>query len=396
VGTLAHALPGGRLVKNDDDRLETEEIWNLNPGTVNPVPGHHALAMFQAFAAGELTGMWVQVTNPGQSMPNLNVNFKKTDQFLVVSDIYPTATTVLADVVLPSAMWVEKNGIYGNSERRTHQWFKVVDPPGEARDDVWQMVAVARRLYEKGFAGMKDKDGHFLLTVKDEEGREIEAWRWEVFRAHNIDKPIFEEYRKFTTKKHKDLAPYEEYVRHRGLRWPVVRDASGQWQETARRFVEGDDPFVLRGDGVSFYMDKGGEKRANIIARPYEPPPEVPDQDYPFWLCTGRVLEHWHTGTMTRRIKPLYQANPRGYVELNPQDAQTLGVSQGDLLRIVSRRGSVVLPAAVNGRSIPQKGSVFVPFFDETTLINFVTLDAYCPLSKQPDYKKCAVRLEKA
>ncbi|MCA9407311.1 MAG: molybdopterin-dependent oxidoreductase [Candidatus Omnitrophica bacterium] len=395
VGTLAHALPGGRVVANEHDRQDTEEIWNLKPGTINPKPGHHTVAMFKAFVAGELKGMWVQVTNPGQSMPNLNSNFNNKNQFLIVSDIYPTATTKLADVILPSAGWVEKNGLYGNSERRTHQWFKLIDPPGEARDDVWQMIAVARRMYEKGFEGMKDKDGNFLLSFKDENGKEIEAWRWEIFNATNIDKFLFEEYRKFTIKKHKDLAPYEEYVKHRGLRWPVVQDSLGQWKETPRRFVEGEDPYVKRGDGVSFYMDKGGQNRANIWARPYEPPPEVPDTEYPFWLCTGRVLEHWHTGTMTRRVKQLYNANPHSYVELNPEDAKQLGVYNNDKLRVVSRRGEVVLPVMINGRSIPQKGLVFVPFFDENQLINLVTLDAFCPQSKEPDYKKCAVRLEK-
>ncbi|OGX31056.1 MAG: nitrate reductase [Omnitrophica WOR_2 bacterium RIFCSPHIGHO2_01_FULL_48_9] len=395
VGTLAHALPGGRLVKNEEDRRETEKNWNLPEGALDPEPGLHTVAMFKAFVTGELTGMWVQVTNPGQSLPDLNANFKKKDQFLVVSDVYPTATTKLADVVLPSAMWVEKNGLFGNSERRTQQWFKMIDPPGEARDDVWQMIAVARRLYEKGFEGMKDKDGNFLLSIRDEGGTEIKAWRWDAFRSNNIDKPLFEDYRKFTAKKHKDLAPYDEYVKHCGLRWPVVQDAFGRWQETTRRYVEGEDPFVKQGEGVSFYMDKGGENRANIWARPYEPPPEVPDNDYPFWLCTGRVLEHWHTATMTRRIKELYNANPWAYVELNPKDARELSISHGDKLRVVSRRGSVILPVSINGRSIPQEGSVFVPFFDEDALINLVTLDAFCPLSKQPDYKKCAVRLEK-
>jgi nitrate reductase NapA len=394
VGTLSHALPGGRVVKVEEDRKETEEIWNLKPGTINAEPGHHAVAMFKALVAGELTGMWVQVTNPGQSMPNLNENFRTQEQFLVVSDIYPTATTELADVILPSAMWVEKNGMYGNSERRTHQWFKMVDPPGEARDDVWQMLAVAHKMYEQGFEGMKDKDGKFLLAVYDEQGKEIEAWKWDVFKTFNVDKYFFEEYRKFTLKKHKDLAPYEEYVKARGLRWPVVKNSFGQWRETPRRFVEGEDPYVKRGDGISFYMDKGKENRANVFARPYEAPPEMPDTEYPFWLCTGRVIEHWHTGTMTRRIKELYNANPRAYVELNPEDARKLQVYEGDLIRIVSRRGSVELPAKINGRGVPARGSVFVPFFDEEKLINLVTLDAYCPQSKQPDYKKCAVRLE--
>ncbi|VAX36283.1 Periplasmic nitrate reductase [hydrothermal vent metagenome] len=396
VGTLAHALPGGRVVKNAEHRAETEKYWNLKPGTINPKPGFHTMAMFQALAEGNITGMWVQVTNPAHTIPNLHRNLKNAkDRFVVVSDIYPTKTTEIAHVVLPSAMWVEKNGVFGNSERRTQQWFKLVNPPEGARDDVWQMIAVARKLYEKGFEGMKDKDGNFILAIRDEKGKEIEAWKWEVFKEHNIDKPLFEEYRQFTTKKHKDIAPYDEYVKHRGMRWPVVKNGLGQWKETARRFVEGEDPYVERGDGISFYMAKAKDKKAIIWARPYEAPPEIPDQHYPFWLSTGRVVEHWHSGTMTGRIKELKNAVPKAYVELNPDDAKTLDVYNGDQLRVTSRRGSIVLPVSVHERSIPQKGSVFVPFFDEDKLINFVTLDAYCPLSKEPDYKKCAVKLEK-
>ena len=396
VGTTNVGLPGGLMVDNEEHRKEAEHLWNLPEGALNPKPGFHAVAMFKALVSGDLTGVWIQVTNPGQSMPNLNENLKTNpNRLLVVSDIYPTATTKLADIVLPSAMWVEKNGLFGNSERRTHQWFKMVEPPGEARNDLWQTLAVARRLYDKGFEGMKDKDGKFLFTMMDENGKEIEAWDWKIFKEHNIDKILFEEYRKFSVLKHKDLASYDEYVRHRGLRWPVVQDSLGVWRETSRRYVEGEDPFVKAGEGIAFYGDKLGEKKANIIARPYEAPPEVPDAEYPFWLCTGRVLEHWHTGTMTRRVQQLYNANPHAYVELNPEDAKRLDLLINDLVRIVSRRGSIVLPVSINGRSVPQKGSVFVPFFDEEKLINLVTLDAYCPISKEPDYKKCAVKLEK-
>ena len=396
VGTLAHALPGGRVVKNPDDRRDAEKFWNLKPGSLNPKPGFHTVAMFKALRTGGITGMWVQVTNPGQTIPNLNENLKGAkERFLVVSDVYPTVTTALADVVLPSAMWVEKNGLFGNSERRTQQWFKMVSPPGQARDDVWQMLAVARRLYEKGFAGMKDKNGNFLLAIRDKKGREVPAWKWDVFKKFNVDEVLFEEYRQFTRKKHKDLAPYTEYVKNRGLRWPVVQDGQGRWRETKRRFVEGEDPFVERGDGVAFYMAKAKDKRAIIWARPYEVPPEIPDAEYPFWLCTGRVLEHWHTGTMTRRIPQLKRAVPNAYVELNPQDARELKIYTGDMVRVRSRRGALTLPALVDGRSVPRRGLVFVPFFDEEKLINRVTLDKYCPFSKQPDYKKCAVQLEK-
>jgi len=396
VGTLGHALPGGRVVANEEHRKQCEDLWNIPLGRINSKPGHHAVAMFEALQKGELTGVWVQVTNPAQSMPNLNgLTSKLKERFMVVSDVYPTVTTDLATVVLPSAMWVEKNGVYGNSERRTQQWFKAVNPPGDARDDVWQVIAVAHKLHELGHPGMKNRDGDFLFTFKDKDGKPLEVWNWEVFKAHNVDEMLFEEYRPFTVMKHKDVAPYQELVKARGMRWPVVRGDDGIWRETPRRFVEGEDPFVKPGSGVDFYWGKSKDHKAWVWARPYEAPPEVPDEKYPFWLCTGRVLEHWHTGTMTRRVPQLHRAMPKAYVELNPEDASKLNISTGDKVRVKSRRGELTLPAWINGRSVPEKGLVFVPFFAEEDLINLVTLDAYCPLSKEPDYKKCAVSIEK-
>ena len=251
-------------------------------------------------------------------------------------------------------------------------------------------------MYEKGFEGMKDRDGNFLLAVRDDNGKEVEAWKWEVFnKTFNVDKALYEEYRKLTELKHKNVAPYDVLVEKRGMRWPAFQDDNGEWQETARRFVEGEDPFVKKGTGIQFYHSKTNDDKAIVWARPYVAPPEVPDEQYPFWLCTGRVLEHWHTGTMTGRVKELRRAMPKAYVELNPVDAKEMGVNDGDLIRIKSRRGSITLAAWTRGRSIPARGSVFVPFFDETKLINEVTLDEYCPMSKEPDYKKCAVLLEK-
>jgi nitrate reductase NapA len=151
-----------------------------------------------------------------------------------------------------------------------------------------------------------------------------------------------------------------------------------------------------KGEGFSFYGNKKHENRAIIWLRPYEPPPEEPDTEYPFWLCTGRVIEHWHSGSMTRRVKQLHQAMPAAYVELNREDARKLGVSSGSKIRLVSRRGKLELPASVGGRGEPPQGSVFVPFFDESLIVNVLTIDAHCPLSKQPDYKKCAVKVERA
>jgi len=308
--------------------------------------------------------------------------------------VYPTATTRIADLVLPSAMWVEKNGMVGNSERRTQQWFKMVDPPGQARDDCWQIIAVAHKLLELGHPGMKDRDGRFLFhTEKD--GKEVPVWEWPHFYDTNVDQRLFDEYRKFSTFKHKDLAPYAEYVKARGLRWPVVEQPDGTWRETRFRFAEHDDPYVKKGAVYQFYHSTSHDDRAQIWFHPYTAPPEVPDQAYPFWLCTGRVIEHWHTGTLTMRIPQLHRSMPQAYVELNRKDARRMGVSNGEVVRLESRRGVLELPAWIDGRGSPPPGTLFIPFFDETLLANLLTLEAYDPFSKQPDYKKCAVRVKK-
>lgn len=404
VGTLAHALPGGRVVANAEHRKQVEEVWNMPAGRINPKPGYHTVLMFDKFCTptdkgGDIHTIWVQVTNPGQSLPNLNKLFGPKaglkDKFLIVSEVYPTATTELADLVLPSSLWVEKNGVVGNSERRTQQWFKMVEPPGQARDDCWQTIAVARRLFERGFAGAKDKDGRFAFQFKDDKGAEVPVWQWAHYYDINVDKVLFEEYRKLTRLKHKDLAPYDAYVKARGLRWPVVEQKDGSWRETRFRFWEGDDPYVKKGAGIQFYHSTTKDDRAQLWFRPYANPPEMPDADYPLWLCTGRVIEHWHTGTMTMRVPQLRRAMPHAYVEVHPADATALGVGNGDVVIVESRRGKTELPVWIDGRGAVAKGSVFVPFFDELRRINDVTLHDFDPFSKQPDYKKCAVRLRK-
>lgn len=405
VGTLCHLLPGGMMVARAEDRAKAERLWNVPEGRIKATPGHHTVLMFERFCTpsaegGDIDTLWVQVTNPGQTLPNLHKLFNKKaeleNKFLIVSDVYPTATTRLADLILPSAMWVEKNGMYGNSERRTQHWFKMVDPPGDARDDCWQIIAVARRLHDLGHPGMRDKDGKFLFEVRNDRGEVVPIWEWKHYYDVNVDRHLFEEYRPFTRIKQKDLAPYEEYVRARGLRWPVVQQADGTWRETRFRFSGFDDPYVRDGKEFDFYHSITGDGRAMIWFRPYEQPPEMPDAEYPFWLNTGRVVEHWHTGTMTRRVPELQRAVPRAYVEMHPEDARSLGIHRGDMVRIESRRGRIDLPVWINGRGQPPRGQVFVPFFDETKLINEVTLDAHDPFSRQPDYKKCAVKVSRS
>jgi nitrate reductase (cytochrome) len=138
---------------------------------------------------------------------------------------------------------------------------------------------------------------------------------------------VFEEYRKFTPYKHKNLAPYSEYVKTRGLRWPVVQQPNGAWRETKFRFSEFDDPFVNRGAEIQFYHSVTNDDRALIWFAPYVKAAEEPDAEFPFWLCTGRVLEHWHSGTMTMRIPQLRGAMPHAYVEMNPADAADYGLA---------------------------------------------------------------------
>ena len=300
------------------------------------------------------------------TLPNLN-RFKRKPgdgRFIVVSDIYPTPTTEVADLVLPSAAWVEREGIFGNTERRTQHWNKLVDAPGEAKEDAWQIMQVAKRMgMENLFPWPDDEDWH---------------------------EQMFEEYRRFTVGHGKDLASFQQLKETRGLRWPVV-----DGKETLYRYAAGHDPYVKKEQGVHFYKAKGYGEKAAVWLRPYHPPAETPDDEYPFWLTTGRVLEHWHTGSMTRRVKQLHQAVPRAYVEINRADAIRLGIQNGSQVKMASRRGEFQLEARIDGRGKPPQGSVFVPFFDEALLVNLLTLDAMDCISKEPDFKKCAVRIER-
>ncbi len=162
-------------------------------------------------------------------------------------------------------------------------------------------------------------------------------------------------------------------------------------KETLWRFREGYDPYVKAGEGVSFYGNKDG--KAKIIFAPYEAPAEQPDKDFDLWLVTGRVLEHWHTGTMTRRVPELHRAYPTAQVFMHPEDAKARGLRRGMEVKIQTRRGEVVSRVETQGRNKPPRGAVYIPFFDESQLVNKLTLDATCPISKETDYKKCACRV---
>ncbi|MEN9306730.1 MAG: hypothetical protein RL173_662 [Fibrobacterota bacterium] len=363
VGTLAHRLPHG-VVTNEEDRKHAAEIWQVPVERINPKPGLHTVEIFRGLDRGDIRFLWVQVTNPMVTMPKLKryrEATQKEDRFIVVSDVYPTPTTEIADVVLPSAMWIEREGLFGNSERRTQHWNELVPPPGDAVADGWQLIEVAHRL---GFT---------------------KEFPW---TRENYNEKAYEEYCKHQAGKKHGMAPIADLKKNPGLPWPYVNGKSTKW-----RYHGKFDP-AASGNTWDFYGN--ADHRANLWLRPYEPAAESPDKEFPFWLCTGRVLEHWHSGSMTRRIPVLHRAVPHAYVELNPADAKRMGVVDGDKVRLTTRRGTMVFPASVDGRGVPEPGQVFVPFFDEKLLINELTLDAHCPISKQPDYKKCSVRVEKA
>ena len=409
VGTFAHRLPADMVVMNDKHREATEAIWKLPPGTINPKMGYHAVAQHRMLKDGKLNAYWVLCTNNMQTAPNMNEEgypgYRNPEAFVVVSDPYPTVTALSADLILPTAMWMEKEGAYGNAERRTQFWRQQVKAPGEARSDLWQMMEFSKRfkMEEVWPAELLDKAPQYKgKTVFDvmfangavnkfplsdlQAGFENDESKAFGFYAQ---KGLFEEYAQFGRGHAHDLASFDLYHKARGLRWPVV-----DGKETLWRFREGYDPYVKAGEGVKFYGKPDG--KAWIIALPYQDPPEKPDADYNLWLCTGRVLEHWHSGSMTRRVPELHKAVPNAVCFMHPNDAKSRNLRNGDVVKVKSRRGEIALRLDTRGRNRVPEGLVFVPFFDESILVNKLTLDATCPISKETDFKKCAVKVEKA
>ncbi len=409
VGTFSHRLPADMVVTNPKHRAIAEQIWKLPAGTIPEKPGYHAVLQNRMLKDGKLNAYWVQVNNNMQAAPNIvqeaMPGYRNPENFIVVSDAYPTVTTMAADLILPTAMWVEKEGAYGNAERRTQFWHQLVSAPGEAKSDLWQLMEFSKRfkMEEVWPAELLDKapqyKGKTMYDVLFRNGQvdkfpasQVEAgYANDEAKAFGFypQKGLFEEYAAFGRGHAHDLAPFDTYHRERGLRWPVVNG-----KETLWRYREGTDPYVKAGQGFSFYGHPDG--KAVIYALPYEKAAEEPDKEYPFWLSTGRVLEHWHSGSMTRRVPELYRAFPNAVCYIHPEDARELGVRRGDTIEISSRRGSMKSRVETRGRNKPPRGLVFVPWFDASQLINKVTLDATDPISFQTDFKKCAVKLRKA
>jgi nitrate reductase NapA len=383
---------------------------------------------------------------------------REMDNFIVTSDGYPGISAKVSDLVLPSAMIYEKWGAYGNAERRTQHWRQQVLPVGDAMSDTWQWVELSKRftvkdlwgeytlrnkkvlpdviadakkmgynedttMYDILFANEKAKSYKVDTTKFPQQGydnsecsgdsRNVKGSDGEVFKGYGfmIHEYLFEEYASFGRGHGHDLAPFEVYHKVRGLKWPVVDGKETQWRfnvkydpYAAKANPDGDFAFygtlakaLAQGDlkGIKDKNKKPLPNKAKIYARPYMDPPEMPDEKYDMWLCTGRVLEHWHSGTMTMRVPELYRAVPEALCYMNPKDAKAKDFKNGELIWVDSRRGKVKVRVETRGRNRPAQGLVFVPWFDEKVFINKVCLDATCPMSKQTDFKKCAVKLYK-
>jgi nitrate reductase NapA len=357
---------------NPKHRDVTEKIWKVPAGTINPVMGSHYMQIMRDLEDGKIKWAWVHVNNPWQDTANANHWIKaarEMDNFIVCSDAYPGISAKVADLILPSAMIYEKWGGYGNAERRTQQWRQQVTPVGQAMPDLWQYMEFAKRftigevwkswkinndvtlpditaaatamgykttdtLFDVLFAN-KEAKGYkwpdaigkgFMNTEAEGDKRNVVGTDGKPFKGYGffVHKYIWEEYRKFGLGHGHDLADFDTYHRVRGLKWPVVDGKETQWRFNAKY-----DPYAKKtGRAFAFSgefskeIPKGtlagptaGTKvnlanKAKIFMHPYMDPPEVPTKEYPLWLCTGRVLEHWHSGTMTMRVPELYRASP--------------------------------------------------------------------------------------
>ena len=354
TGGLAHLLPGHRVIVNEQDRRETEILWGTPQGRIAAKPGLTAVELFKALADGRVKSVWIICTNPMVSMPNLGMAQRALEraELVIVNDIYhPTETTQFADVVLPAAQWSERDGTLTNSERCISYVEQAIEPPGEALPD-WRILCRFARAYGLGQAFAFD---------------DAEA--------------VYEEYKSFTRGRDLDVGGVTyERLKRGPLQWPCPTTAH---LSTMRRYT----------DGV-FAHPNG---RARFIAHAYEPPAEITDEQFPMVLTTGRIRDQWHTLTRTGKIPVLMKKEPAPFVEVHPDDARRLGLLMGEMVSVRSRRGSATAACRVTNGIRP--GTCFMPFhwggLWGEAVVNRATIEAFDPISRQPELKYCAVRIEK-
>lgn len=390
TGALCHLLPGTKPVANNMWRAHVEKEWGVPEGTINPKPGFHTMKMFDNLGAENdsskpIKAMLVCTTNPAHSLPNLNKYLSgMKDSFLVVLDIFPTRTTQLADVILPAAFIYEKGGVYGCSERRSQMTEKAVEPPGEARADLWIAAQLAKRMGLEKLIPWNQDDSMAANEM---------AWNDYIKITKDTDHTMWG-------------MTYERLKKSKeGIQWPCP---SEDHPGTYKRYVRGMDPMfehqgfiakfgktMPKNRKVVFYMDGKNEGRANIFLRPYKGAEEVPNADYPFYLTTGRVIEQWHTGTMTMRIPEIARAHPNGYLEIHPDDARKYNIKVGDMVEVASIRGRCEFPAVLTDAALP--GILFIAMHDQKLerLVNFLCNDAVDPGSFEPEYKIAAVKIKR-
>jgi anaerobic selenocysteine-containing dehydrogenase len=382
-------LPGLRNWANPDHVEELARLWNIDTMVVpHWSPPTHAMQIWRYAEQGSIELLWISATNPAVSLPDLariRRILGRPELFVVVQDLFRTETAEFADVVLPAATWGEKTGTFTNADRTVHLSERAVDPPGEARADLDIFLDYARRM------DFRDRDGAPLVgwTTAEEA---FEAWK-----RCSAGRPC--DYTGLT---------YDRLRGPSGIQWPCTADAP---DGTDRLYVDGlfnTDPDYCETYGqdlatgaehtVEEYLVTRPERRAFLRAADYHPSPEVPDDEHPLLLTTGRSVYQFHTRTKTGRVPELAAAAPDAWVEIHPSDAGRFGIAEDDLVAVTSARGTVHVRARLTGT---RPGTVFVPFhygsFDldptcrRPRAANELTLTAWDPVSKQPLFKVTAV-----
>lgn len=351
-------LPGYRKFEKEIDRQELATLWGVD---VERIPTKRGLAypdIIEAVLAKKIRALWVIATNPIVSFPNVDVLRQALSnlEFFVVQDAFhPTPTSELAHMVLPAATWGEKEGTYTNSERRVSKVNQVLPPVGEALSDFEIFLRVAEEL------GCKQ----------------------ELFPGWSEPKDAFAEWRRVSEGRLCDYSgiTYEALEEVGGIQWPYSKDETSAPNAT-RRLYE---------DGV--FETEGG--KAQLYCAEWEPFPEQPSEDFPLVLNTGRTVEHWHTRTKTGAVAILQKLSPHAWLEMNPVDARQLGLRHHDSVEVVSARGRVSR-VELRITEVIAPGQVFMPFHFAQTNANNVTQSAFDPMSREPNYKQCAVRIEKS
>ncbi|SET51364.1 Molybdopterin oxidoreductase Fe4S4 domain-containing protein [Salinibacillus kushneri] len=380
VGTY----PGNRNPGNPKHIKEMAELWNVNTSDLEVGPEKGIEEIVHLMEKGKVGLFWNINTNPMASLPNRQRAKKAFENtFVVVQDPFLTETTEVADVVLPPAIWGEKEGTMENADRTINLLTKAVDPPNGVKSDFDILLDFAKRM------GFKTKDGKPLITYETPE-------------------QCFEEWKKVSKGRPSDMsaATYEKLKENNGLRWPIdEKHPLGTprlysdfkfhtFPDNAQTY--GKDLFTGRPRTKEEFESMQANGRAILYDTHYVPSVEQPRQEYPFWLTTGRLVWHWHTRTKTGRSPYLQMIAPEGYVEINIVDAESLGIIPGELVKVSSPRGSINVPARVV--DTVQPGLVFIPFhygtWENNQSANELTVDFTDPLSKQPTFKQCSCKIE--